>query len=122
MRSSVRTLLPALLCAGLPALAGCGPAGPPPPGPADTIGYGSFGTRAEIDCGAGKYLTVSGSNNRLTVTGTCASVTVAGADNTITVEQITDRLTITGLNNAVSYRAGQPEVDDSGAGNRITGG
>ena len=70
MPNRVLSLLCALLCAGLPALAGCGPAGPPPPGPADTIGYGSFGTRAEIDCGAGKTLTVSCSNNRLAVIGT----------------------------------------------------
>ncbi len=50
---------------------------------ANTINYGSFGTTTEIDCGDGKSLNVGGSNNTLTVTGSCASVNVGGADNRI---------------------------------------
>jgi hypothetical protein len=109
-----------LLVAG--AMAGCGSddgrAGPP----AETVTYGSFGTRADIDCGDGKSLTVGGSNNTLTVTGRCGSVSVAGADNKITLEQVDDELSVAGLNNSITYRAGEPRVDDSGAGNRITQG
>src|SRR3954470_11168273 len=45
----------------------------------NTINYGSFGTTADIDCSDGKSLNVGGSNNTLTVKGTCASVNIGGA-------------------------------------------
>jgi hypothetical protein len=88
----------------------------------EAVNYGSFGTRADIDCGDGKSLTVGGSNNTLTVTGRCSSVSVGGADNKITLEQVDDELSVAGLNNSITFRAGEPRVDDSGAGNRITQG
>jgi hypothetical protein len=85
-----------------------------------TINYGSFGTKADIDCGQGKSLNVGGSNNTLTVIGTCASVSVGGADNTITVQRIDGELSVVGLNNSVRYKAGEPTVSDTGTGNRIS--
>ena len=51
----------------------------------NTINYGSFGTTADIDCADGKSLNVGGSNNTLTVKGTCANVNIGGADNKITI-------------------------------------
>ena len=84
-----------------------------------TINYGSFGTTADIDCGDGKSLNVGGSNNTLTVVGTCTSLSVGGADNTITVNRIDGELSVVGLNNKVSYKSGDPAVDDQGSGNRI---
>jgi len=101
-------------------LTGCGE--DPPPSRVDfdnTISYGSLGTSADIDCGQGKSLNVGGSNNTLKVFGTCASVSVSGADNTITLERVDGELTVRGLNNTVTYRDGEPDVEDSGAGNRI---
>lgn len=86
----------------------------------NTINYGSFGTKADIDCGQGKSLNVGGSNNTLTVIGACASVSVGGADNTITVARIDGELTVVGLNNRVSYKAGDPAVNDEGTGNQIS--
>ena len=53
----------------------------------NTINYGSFGTTADIDCADGKSLNVGGSNNTLTITGTCANVNIGGADNRITFER-----------------------------------
>lgn len=85
---------------------------------AGTINYGSFGTEADIDCGQGKSLNVGGSNNVLTVTGTCRLVSVGGADNTITLDRVDAELNVVGLNNTVRY-GGDPAVHDSGAGNRI---
>ena len=85
-----------------------------------TINYGSFGTKADIDCGQGKSLNVGGSNNTLTVTGTCASVNVGGADNTITVDEIDGELSVVGLNNRVSYKSGDPTVSDQGSGNQVS--
>lgn len=87
-----------------------------------TINYGSFGTRADIDCGQGKSLNVGGSNNTLTVRGTCASVSVGGADNAITIARVDGELAVVGLNNTVTYQDGDPEVTDTGTGNRVSPG
>jgi len=104
-------------------LAGCGSA-PDRQGTqvevGSTINYGSFGTKAEIDCGQGKSLNVGGSNNKLTVTGTCASISVGGADNTIAVNRVDGELSVVGLNNRVTYKAGDPTVNDTGSGNQVS--
>jgi Protein of unknown function (DUF3060) len=88
----------------------------------NTINYGSFGTTADIDCGDGKSLNVGGSNNTLTVKGTCASVNIGGADNKITFDKVDKELSVVGLNNTVTYKEGDPKVDDLGSGNKISKG
>ena len=70
----------------------------------NTINYGSFGTTADIDCADGKSLNVGGSNNTLTVKGTCASVNIGGADNKIVFDNIGKELSVVGLNNTVTYK------------------
>ena len=85
----------------------------------NTINYGSVGTTADIDCADGKSLTIGGSNNTLTVTGTCASVTVSGADNKVSFEKVENSLTALGLNNTLTYKDGDPKVDNLGSGNEI---
>jgi hypothetical protein len=85
----------------------------------NTINYGSFGTTADIDCADGKSLNVGGSNNTLTVKGTCASVNIGGADNKIAFDKIDKDLSVVGLNNTVSYKDGDPKVDNLGSGNVI---
>jgi hypothetical protein len=116
-------LLVTAIAVSLP-LAGCSPDGGDLDVPVvgSTINYGSFGTSADIDCGAGKSLNVSGSNNTLTVRGSCASITIGGADNTILAERIDGLLSVPGLNNIVSYQLGDPTVNDEGAGNRVSRG
>ena len=83
----------------------------------NTINYGSFGTTADIDCADGKSLNVGGSNNTLTVKGTCASVNIGGADNKIVFDNIGKELSVVGLNNTVTYKAGDPKVNNLGSGN-----
>ncbi len=85
----------------------------------NTINYGSFGTTADIDCAEGKSLNVGGSNNTLTVKGTCASVNVGGADNKLTFERVNDELSVVGLNTTVAYRDGNPRINDTGSNNTI---
>ena len=85
----------------------------------NTINYGSFGTTAEIDCADGRALNVGGSNNVLTVRGSCSAVNVGGADNKLTVDTIDLDLSVVGLNNTVVYRSGQPRVNNLGTGNDI---
>ncbi|MDT5151715.1 MAG: hypothetical protein QOI01_3448 [Mycobacterium sp.] len=86
---------------------------------ANTINYGSVGTTAEIDCADGKSLTIGGSNNTLTVKGTCTNVNIGGADNKITLDKIGAGLSVVGLNNTVTYSGGDPTVNDTGSGNSI---
>lgn len=86
----------------------------------NTINYGSFGTTAEIDCAEGKALNIGGSNNTLTVKGTCSSVNVGGADNKLTFDHVDKSISVVGLNNTVVYKDGDPKVDDLGSGNKIS--
>ena len=88
----------------------------------NTINYGSFGTTSSLDCADGKSLNVGGSNNTLSVKGTCASVNIGGADNKITFDKVDKELSVVGLNNTVAYRDGDPKIDDLGSGNKISKG
>jgi hypothetical protein len=85
----------------------------------NTINYGSLGTTTTLDCGDGKSLNVGGSNNTLTVNGTCGTVSIGGADNKITINKIDKRLNVVGFNNTIIYKDGNPEVDNLGNGNTI---
>ena len=88
----------------------------------NTLNYGSFGTTADLDCADGKGLNVGGSNNTLTVKGTCSSVSIGGADNKITFAKIDKQLTVVGLNNTITYKDGDPKVENLGQGNTINKG
>jgi len=85
----------------------------------NTINYGSFGTTSELDCGDGKSLNVGGSNNTLTITGTCTSVNVGGADNKMTLDTVNKDISVVGFNNTVAYKNGDPKVNDLGSGNTV---
>ena len=58
---------------------------------------------------------MGGSNNTLTVKGTCGTVSIGGADNKITIDKIDRQLNIVGFNNTISYKAGDPKVDNLGS-------
>lgn len=88
----------------------------------NTINYGSLGTTADLDCADGKSLNVGGSNNTLTVAGTCANVNIGGADNKITFDKVDKELSVVGINNTVTYRDGDPKVNDTGSNNTISKG
>jgi hypothetical protein len=53
------------------------------------------------------------------VKGTCNNVNIGGADNKVTFEKIDNGLSVVGLNNTVSYKDGDPKVNDTGSGNSI---
>ena len=88
----------------------------------NTINYGSIGTTAEIDCADGKSINIGGNNNKLTVKGTCTNANIGGADNTITIERIDKGLSVVGFNNTITYKEGDPQVIDTGSGNKISKG
>ena len=85
----------------------------------NTINYGSFGTTADIDCAQGKAINLGGSNNTLTIKGTCSSVNIGGADNKVTFERVDKEISVVGLNNTVTYADGEPKVNDTGSNNKI---
>jgi Protein of unknown function (DUF3060) len=132
MRAHPRVLVGAIGISGvLLGLTGCGsggdadaPTGTAGPSGAqveigNTINYGSLGTTADIDCADGKSLTIGGSNNTLTVTGTCHSVNIGGADNKVTLDTVDGDITTVGLNNTVVYRNGDPKITDVGRNNTV---
>ena len=84
--------------------------------------YGSVGQTATLDCADGKSLDVAGSNDTLTVTGTCDTVSIGGAGNKVTIDKISTHLTVLGFNNTVTYKNGDPKVENLGSGNTINKG
>jgi len=86
----------------------------------NTIRYGSVGTTTNLDCGDGKRLNVAGSNNTLTVKGTCETVSVGGADNKITIDKIDRRISVLGMNNTITFKDGTPKIENRGTGNTIS--
>jgi hypothetical protein len=85
----------------------------------NTINYTSLGTTTTLDCGDGKSLNVGGSNNILTVNGTCGTVSIGGADNKLTINKIDKHLNVVGFNNTITYKDGNPKVENLGSGNTI---
>lgn len=85
----------------------------------NTINYLSVGTTTDLDCADGKSLNIGGSNNTLTVKGTCASVNVGGNDNKITLDTVNKDIRIGGVNNTISYKAGEPKIDNTSDSNKI---
>ncbi|BBX34952.1 hypothetical protein MMAG44476_31556 [Mycolicibacterium mageritense DSM 44476 = CIP 104973] len=88
----------------------------------NTINYASVGTTTDLDCADGKSLTVGGTNNTLTVKGTCASVNIGGSDNKITFDKIDKDLAVLGFNNTITYKAGDPKVNNTGSNNTVSKG
>ena len=86
----------------------------------NTINDGTFGKIDTLDCADGKGLNIGGSKNTLTVKGSCGSVVIGGDDNKVDFDTIQTDLTVAGLNNAITYRAGNPTIQDLGTGNVIT--
>jgi hypothetical protein len=85
----------------------------------NTVEYGSFNTTATVDCANGKSLNVAGSNNTLTVTGTCETVSIGGTGNKITIDKVNTRITVLGVENTITYKDGDPKVDNIGTNNNI---
>ena len=70
-----------------------------------------------INCNDGA-VNVSGVQNNLEITGHCVDVTVSGMSNTVTVESA-DTITASGLENRITFKTGQPVVNNSGVSNVV---
>ena len=63
-----------------------------------------------LDCADNGIVNLVGSNNRLTVTGTCLQVNILGASNQVWVQRVA-AIDIAGQSNVVTWESG---VDDAG--------
>lgn len=89
-----------------------------PPG-AD-VSVAGVDTRRSITC-TDNAVTVSGVNNTVVITGRCRRVDVSGLENVVTVDESAS-IAVSGLNNVVTYRAGTPQLSESGIGNTLARG
>ncbi|NTX01070.1 DUF3060 domain-containing protein [Myxococcus sp. CA051A] len=75
------------------------------------------------DCADGGKVEIVGSDNKVTLTGTCELVEVTGSDNQVVVHTA-HRIETTGSGNKVSWKQGaekgkKPRVSNTGTNNRI---
>jgi hypothetical protein len=82
-----------------------------------TMTFSESGVTRTVDC-AGQDVMISGSANKLTFTGTCASVTVNGSRNEVTLADIGE-IAVNGSFNTVTWSSGDPKTSDNGQGNSI---
>lgn len=88
-----------------------------PAEPGGTTTINESGLTKTLDC-AGQGVVVSGSANKLTLTGTCASVSVNGSRNEISITDVGD-IAVNGSFNTITWSAGDPTTSDNGQGNSI---
>lgn len=89
----------------------------PVPNSAATIIISGAGENKTLAC-AGRNVSVSGVSNTVELTGPCGDLTVSGIGNVITVDS-TPKVAASGLNNRVTYRSGNPEVQTAGFDNVV---
>src|SRR5262245_21956419 len=74
-------------------------------------------------CEANEKVVVSGSDNKVNLTGDCAKVAVMGSKNVVTIEGAA-RISVMGTDNEVSYKRGVggkgPNISRMGTGNKVT--
>lgn len=75
------------------------------------------------DCADGGKVEIVGSDNKVTLTGTCELVEVTGSDNKVTAH-IARRIETTGSGNSVTWKQGaekgkKPRISNTGSNNRI---
>ncbi len=78
---------------------------------------GGVGQDKTIACND-SVVNVSGVDDRIVITGTCADVTVSGMGNVVTVEASV-RISASGMNDRVTYLSGAPEIENSGSANVV---
>lgn len=108
----VRWLAAAALTAAVPLLA--------PPARAQVVFTGD-GAAVSLDCRGGKAL-VRGSQNRLSISGSCRSLTISGSQNTVAISLTPGApVQVSGDGNRVLYQytAGPPKSETNGAANQV---
>ena len=69
---------------------------------ADTYVIDGNGGNPTHECSAGQAVSVTGSNNHVTLTGNCGKLTVSGSNDEITVDGVSS-IQVTGTNNDVTW-------------------
>jgi len=76
-----------------------------------------FNEKRTITCND-SIVSVSGFSNTVTISGHCASLSVSGVQNAITVDAV-DSINASGFNNKVTYHSGTPKISNSGDSNAV---
>jgi len=84
------------------------------------VSINESGLTKSVDC-AGQGVEISGSANKLTLTGTCTSVSVNGSRNEVTIADVGE-IAVNGSFNTVTWSAGDPKTSNNGQGNTISKG
>lgn len=87
------------------------------PQPSGTLSVSGVGLHRNLQC-TNNYVTISGIDNTVEITGHCSAVTVSGAKNTITVDS-TAKILVSGIDNHITYRTGTPQVNNAGFDNTV---
>lgn len=77
-----------------------------------TISVAGANKHQTVVCDGGA-VSVSGVDNTIEITGHCATLTVSGVRNTVNVEGA-DSIGASGFDNRVTYRSGDPKIDNAG--------
>ncbi|BAX99302.1 hypothetical protein MSTE_04004 [Mycobacteroides stephanolepidis] len=72
-----------------------------------------YGLVTTIDCSDATVF-VNGSQNVITVLGSCYAISVQGSSNTIIADNVVNDITVYGFNQKVLYKSGEPAVIDRG--------
>lgn len=82
-----------------------------------TMTISESGLIRTVDC-AGQGVVINGSANKLTFTGTCASVTVSGSRNEVGIADVGE-IAVNGSFNTITWSDGDPKISNNGQGNSI---
>jgi hypothetical protein len=82
-----------------------------------TMTISESGLTRTVDCG-GQGVVISGSANKLTFTGNCASVTVSGSRNEVSIADVGE-IAVNGSFNTITWSDGDPKISNNGQGNSI---
>jgi Protein of unknown function (DUF3060) len=97
-----------------PTAGGSEPTTAPPNGKVSVSGVDE---RRTVTCEGGD-VDVSGVSNTVVITGHCGLVVVSGMENVVTIDSA-DRIEASGINNRVTFHSGVPEVNNSGIENTV---
>ena len=90
------------------------------PAPGETVTVSGIDENKTIACNDAT-VNISGIRNTVNITGHCVKVSVSGIKNIVTVD-IADSLSASGVENRVTFHAGSPSIENSGANNVVAQG
>lgn len=85
--------------------------------PGGNVSVSGVGEEETFECNDG-VVTISGVSNTVVIIGHCLSISVSGVENVVTVDAV-DTIGASGFDNRVTFRIGEPEIQNAGTGNVV---